>query len=61
MLEQDEEVYRFLERSVVGELLHDIYLENREVLQIDQEEGTLTPNAEKWAGILPSVGVSFDF
>ena len=28
---------------------------------IDQEEGTLTPNAEEWAGILPSVGVSFEF
>ncbi len=29
--------------------------------QIDEEAGTLTPNAERWAGILPSVGVSFDF
>ncbi|MFQ5351096.1 MAG: TonB-dependent receptor plug domain-containing protein, partial [Thermoanaerobaculia bacterium] len=28
---------------------------------IDQDTGTLTPNAEKWAGILPSVGFSFEF
>ena len=28
---------------------------------IDQDAGTLTPNAEEWAGILPSVGISFDW
>ncbi len=29
--------------------------------EIDEEAGTLTPNPEQWAGILPSVGVSFEF
>ena len=28
---------------------------------IDEEAGTLEPNAEEWAGILPSLGVSFEF
>jgi outer membrane receptor for ferrienterochelin and colicin len=29
--------------------------------EIDEEEGTIEPNPEEWAGILPSVGVSFEF
>jgi hypothetical protein len=28
---------------------------------IDEEEGTLMPNPEQWAGILPSLGLSFEF
>ncbi len=29
--------------------------------EIDEEDGTIEPNPETWAGILPSVGVSFEF
>jgi outer membrane receptor protein involved in Fe transport len=28
---------------------------------IDEQAGTVTPSPEQWAGILPSLGVSFDF
>ena len=28
---------------------------------IDEETGTLAPNPEQWAGILPSMGLSFEF
>lgn len=42
MLEKDEEVYDVLARSVAGEFLSEVYLQNREALRMDNTEGALS-------------------
>ena len=39
MLEKDEDVYDVLARSVAGEFLSEVYLQNREALRMDDTEG----------------------
>ncbi len=42
MLDTDEEVYDFLARSVSGEFLNDVYLQNRQSMRMDGTEGAST-------------------
>lgn len=42
MLQTDEETYDYLARSVAGEFLSEVYLQNREVMRIDRTEGAMT-------------------
>jgi len=42
MLDDDEETYDILARSVAGEFLNDIYLQNREALRMDAEDAALS-------------------
>jgi hypothetical protein len=42
MLENDEEIYDVLARSVAGEFLSKVYLQNREAMQIDTTEGAIS-------------------
>ena len=42
MLDNDEEIYDVLARSVEGEFLSQVYLQNREALRIDATEGALS-------------------
>jgi hypothetical protein len=42
MLDQDEEVYDVLARSVAGEFLNEVYLQNREALSPDNSEDAMS-------------------
>ena len=42
MLEKDEDVYDVLARSVAGEFLSEVYLQNRETLRMDATEGAVS-------------------
>lgn len=42
ILDKDEEIYDVLARSVAGEFLMDVYLQNRESLRMDATEGALS-------------------
>lgn len=42
MLDEDEAVYDVLARSVDGEFLSDIYLQNREALRLDDSDAALS-------------------
>jgi len=42
MLEKDEEIYDVLARSVSGEFLSEVYLQNKEALRIDATEGAVS-------------------
>ena len=42
MLERDEDVYDVLARSVAGEFLSEVYLQNREALRMDPAEGAVS-------------------
>jgi hypothetical protein len=42
MLDKDEEIYDVLARSVAGEFLNEVYLQNKEALRIDAAEGALS-------------------
>jgi hypothetical protein len=42
MLDKDEEIYDVLARSVEGEFLSQVYLQNREAMQMDATEGALS-------------------
>ena len=42
MLDDDEDVYDVLARSVAGEFLSEVYLENREAMRMDDTEGAST-------------------
>ena len=41
MLDNDEDIYDVLARSVAGEFLSEVYLQNREAMRIDTSEGTI--------------------
>jgi hypothetical protein len=42
MLDQDEEIYDVLARSVDGEFLSEVYLQNKEALRIDATDGAIS-------------------
>jgi hypothetical protein len=42
MLDKDEEIYDVLARSVAGEFLSEVYLQNREAMRIYETGGTMT-------------------
>jgi hypothetical protein len=42
MLEKDEEIYDVLARSVAGEFLSEVYLQNREALRMDATDGAVS-------------------
>jgi hypothetical protein len=42
MLDEDEDVYDVLARSVAGEFLNEVYLENREAMRMEGSEGAST-------------------
>jgi hypothetical protein len=42
MLEDDEQIYDVLSRSVAGELLNTIYLQNRETFRMDPDDAALS-------------------
>jgi hypothetical protein len=42
MLDKDEEIYDVLARSVSGEFLSEVYLQNREALRIDSADGAVS-------------------
>ena len=42
MLERDEDVYDVLARSVAGDFLSEVYLQNRETLRMDATEGAVS-------------------
>lgn len=42
VLDKDEEIYDVLARSVAGEFLSEVYLQNKEALRIDATEGALS-------------------
>jgi hypothetical protein len=42
ILDKDEDVYDVLARSVAGEFLSEVYLQNKEALRIDATDGTLS-------------------
>jgi hypothetical protein len=42
MLDMDEEIYDYLERSVAGEFLNEVYLQNRQAMRMDESEGAST-------------------
>jgi hypothetical protein len=42
MLERDEDIYDYLARSVSGEFLNEVYLQNRESMRMDGSEGAST-------------------
>jgi hypothetical protein len=42
MLDKDEEIYDVLARSVAGDFLSEVYLQNREALRIDATEGAVS-------------------
>ena len=42
MLDTDEEIYDYLARSVAGEFLNEVYLQNRQAMRMDETEGAST-------------------
>lgn len=42
MLDTDEEIYDYLARSVAGEFLNEVYLQNRQAMWMDETEGAST-------------------
>jgi hypothetical protein len=42
MLDTDEEIYDYLARSVAGEFLNEVYLQNRQAMRMDETEGSST-------------------
>ena len=42
MLDKDEEIYDVLARSVAGEFLSEVYLQNREAMRIDTTKGAVS-------------------
>ena len=42
MLDKDEAIYDVLARSVAGEFLSEVYLQNREALRIDSADGAMS-------------------
>jgi len=42
MLDKDEEIYDVLARSVAGEFLSEVYLQNREALRMDATDGAVS-------------------